>query len=68
MSSVKNLATQAAENEVANKLVEDLLENNPELVEQIMEENLRVLVIFALKNPELFEKLLEGETDKKMIV
>lgn len=66
--SLEDLAKEAAQNEIANKLVEDMLEKNPALVEKIMEENLRVLVIFAITHPQLFDDLLGGERDKKAII
>jgi hypothetical protein len=45
---VAALAKKAAENQVANKLVADMVAANPEMINSIVSENQRVLVIYAL--------------------
>lgn len=61
LKKAERLARKAAENEVANQLVMKIIEMNPELLNVILEENVRVLVIFALEMPAVFSDLLNGE-------
>lgn len=45
-----------------------MVASNPEMLNSIIEDNQRVLVIFALQNPDLFSSMLGGETQPKQIV
>jgi len=49
-------------------MVSGLIGANPAMLTAMIEKEQRVLVIFALKNPEIFSTILGGETAPKEIV